>query len=113
MVSTQSQSRRFLVILAALALSLAVSFAAYDAAPVPRINVRWSESVPPPQREALALVDKARRAQVAGKTSTAKVYYRMAAKSAQGELRNRIVTEFERLADTPTAATARTSRGER
>jgi hypothetical protein len=35
------------------AFSLAVSFATHEAPPVPRVNVRWSESVLPPQRQAL------------------------------------------------------------
>ena len=34
-------------------LSLAVLIATYEAPPVPRINVRWSESVLPSQREVL------------------------------------------------------------
>jgi hypothetical protein len=95
-------------------LAIDAGRAASDA-PLGSVSVlaeRRAQKLADAEREALNLVEKARRAQAAGKTSVAKVYYRMAAKIAQGELRNRIVAEYERAAAMPAASTARTSRDE-
>lgn len=46
------------------------------------------------QREAEAVFAKGRRAQATGKPSVASIYYRMAARQANGELRTRIETEW-------------------
>ncbi len=50
------------------------------------------------QGKAMALWDKARAAQTAGKASVAKIYYGMAARQATGDLRDSIVAEYDRLA---------------
>ena len=95
-------------------LAIDAGRAASDA-PLGSVSVlaeRRAQKLADAEREALNLVEKARREQAAGKTSVAKVYYRMAAKIAQGELRNRIVAEYERAAAMPAASTARTSRDE-
>jgi hypothetical protein len=77
---------------------------------VSELAQRRAQQLADSEREALGLIEKARRAQAAGKASVAKVYYRMAAGAAQGELRDRIVDEYERLADTSASSK---SRGER
>lgn len=72
------------------------------------------------QRDAIQWLQKARDAHQAGKASVAKIYYRMAARQATGELHDSIVAEWEHVAGKPPAtesgsaatASTRTSRDE-
>ncbi len=61
------------------------------------------------RREAMALLEKGRRAQAAGKASVAAIYFRMAARRATGPLRDQITAEIDALAGAR-PATTRTGR---
>ena len=63
------------------------------------------------RREAVALLEKGRRAQADGNASLAAVYYRMAARRATGPLRDQIVAQFNTLPGDPPAST-RTGRSD-
>jgi hypothetical protein len=64
---------------------------------VVEMEQRRAEQAVAQQREAAALFEKGRRAQTAGKSSVAAVYYRMAAKQASGPLKKRIDAELSAL----------------
>jgi hypothetical protein len=76
------------------------------AASVSELIRRRAEQSAATQQEALALVAKARLAHAQGKHSVAKIHYRAAARTAQGELRQQIIDEFQALAPKSSAQPA-------
>ena len=61
-------------------------------------------------RETLAWLDKARQARSAGKTSTAALYYRTAARQANGDLKHQIDAEMRQIKpSTPVAKSGQTA----
>jgi hypothetical protein len=65
---------------------------------VAEIRRRHAEQDAGQRQEALALLEKGRRAEAAGKTGVAKVYYEMAARRADPALQEQIAAHLTRLA---------------